>query len=57
LLRPRATRNAEVAERLVIEQTTVKRHVGSLLTKLDLRSRAQLIVLGFQNGRITIGDL
>ena len=47
----------EIAERLVIETATVKRHVGSLLTKLDLKSRAQLIVFAFQHGHITVGDL
>ena len=57
LLVARGLSNAEIADRLVIEPTTVKRHVGSLLTKLDLRSRAQLIVFAFQSGRITIGDL
>ena len=57
LLVARGLSNAEIAERLVIETATVKRHVGSLLTKLDLKSRAQLIVFAFQHGHITVGDL
>ena len=57
LLVARGLSNAEIAERLVIETATVKRHVGSLLTKLDLTSRAQLIVFAFQHGHITVGDL
>jgi DNA-binding NarL/FixJ family response regulator len=57
LLVARGLSNAEIAERLVIETATVKRHVGSLLTKLGLKSRAQLIVYAFQHGHITVGDL
>lgn len=57
LLVARGMSNAEVASELGIEQATVKRHVGSLLTKLQLRSRAQMIVYAFQVGLITLGDL
>lgn len=57
LLVARGLSNAEIAVELGIEQATVKRHVGSLLTKLDLRSRAQMIVFAFQTGLITVGEL
>jgi DNA-binding NarL/FixJ family response regulator len=57
LLVARGLSNGEIAEALAIEQATVKRHVGSLLTKLDLRSRAQVIVYAFQTGLITVGEL
>jgi DNA-binding NarL/FixJ family response regulator len=42
--------NAEIGERLFISDTTVKTHVTRLLQKLDLRDRAQAIVLAFQTG-------
>jgi DNA-binding NarL/FixJ family response regulator len=36
--------NSEIAEELTIEVSTVKTHVSSLLSKLDVRDREQLIV-------------
>ena len=42
--------NAEIGEALVISDTTVKTHVTRLLQKLDLRDRAQAIVLAYQTG-------
>ncbi len=42
--------NAEIADRLVISETTVKTHVNHILTKLDLRDRSAAIVLAFDHG-------
>jgi DNA-binding NarL/FixJ family response regulator len=42
--------NAEIGQRLFISETTVKTHVTRLLQKLDLRDRAQAIVLAYQAG-------
>lgn len=44
--------NAQIAEELFITEATVKSHVSSVLTKLDLRSRMQAAVLARQSGLI-----
>ena len=47
--------NDEIAERLVISVATVKTHVHRLLTKLDARDRAQLVVLAYEGGVVRPG--
>ena len=42
--------NAEIGEALFISDTTVKTHVTRLLSKLQLRDRAQAIVLAYRTG-------
>ena len=42
--------NAEIGRQLFISDTTVKTHVTRLLQKLELRDRAQAIVLAYQTG-------
>lgn len=42
--------NAEIAEALTVSVSTVKTHVGHLLTRLGCRDRVQLVVFAHQHG-------
>jgi DNA-binding NarL/FixJ family response regulator len=42
--------NDEIAADLFVARATVKTHVGSIFTKLDLRDRAQAVVFGYESG-------
>ena len=47
--------NAELADRLLLSPTTIKTHIGRILSKLDLRDRVQAVVLAYETGLVSPG--
>ncbi len=47
--------NAEIASRFFVSETTVKTHVRSILTKLHLRDRVQVVVFAYESGMVSPG--
>ncbi|WP_166353967.1 response regulator [Phytoactinopolyspora limicola] len=49
--------NDEIAEQLVLSPATAKTHVSRIMTKLQVRDRAQLVVQAYESGLVTPGWL
>jgi DNA-binding NarL/FixJ family response regulator len=52
----RGSSNADISEELFIGAATVKSHVSSILTKLGLRDRAQVVVFAYESRLVEAGD-
>ena len=47
--------NKQIADKLSIEETTVKNHISSILSKLSANDRTHAVTIGLQRGIIELG--
>jgi DNA-binding NarL/FixJ family response regulator len=52
----RGMSNADISTALAVSEQTIKTHVSHVLTKLDLRDRAQAVVVAYESGLIVPGS-
>jgi DNA-binding NarL/FixJ family response regulator len=51
----RGLTNSEIGLRLSVAETTVKTHVARILSKLDVRDRAQVVIVAYESGLMRPG--
>ena len=54
-LMARGMSNAEIAEELILGETTIKTHVGRILMKLGARDRVQAVIAAYESGVVIPG--
>lgn len=52
----RGLSNQQIAEALFLGEGTVKTHINRIFRKLDLRDRAQAVVVAYETGLVRVGD-
>ena len=47
--------NAEIADELYLSLSTVKTHIGALMSKLTARNRVEIVIWAYESGRVSGG--